>query len=136
MILLILSLLSPSSGYSSFQESITTSTSAGRKLSSVPSNFPCLAALRISLRNIYPLPSLLGSTPSDTRKVIALAWSVIILIDMSFSGSFLYSTPDISSTFFTIPLIAAMSKIVSTPSITAAILSRPMPVSIFGLESG
>jgi len=42
-----------------------------------PNNLPCLTALLKILLRIYPLPSLEGITPSLTKKVTALAWSVI-----------------------------------------------------------
>ncbi len=101
-----------------------------------PSNFPCLAALLRSLLRTYPLPSFDGITPSFTRKVTALEWSVI-----TFSEKF----SSLTLPFWLFVNLAAysnnvkrrsVSMLLDIPCTIAAILSSPAPVSIFFLGSG
>ena len=77
-----------------------------------------------------------GCTPSDISIVTALTWSVTILNEISELLSFPYSTPERLDTLFNMFLTVSISNMLSTPCIIVAILSSPIPVSIFLFFNG
>ena len=66
---------------------------------------------------------------------MALMWSVITLKEISKSLSSPYFFPETFAISSIISFIASISKIFSVFCKTVAILSSPIPVSIFGCES-
>ena len=117
-------------------EAATASTRRYKKAPSFPSSFAWREALLMMRLNTYPLPSFDGINPSERRKVIALIWSAITLIDMSLCGFLPYAAPDNDSTPEIIAENISVSKFVFLCCMTAVILSSPIPVSMLGFGRG
>ena len=116
--------------------STTLSTILYRNNSDCPNNLPCLTALLKILLRTYPLPSFDGITPSFTKKVTALEWSVITFSEKFSSLSLPYWLFVNLAASSTNGKRRSVSKLFDFPCTIAAILSSPAPVSIFFLGSG
>ena len=121
----ISSFLLTSSGYISFNISTSKSINPDNSFRSISNLFKCLVILRINLLKIYPLSILLGLPPSAIIIILALKCSATILL-LAIS-SFLASSNNLSI----IGLNISVSKGVSFPCNSIAILSNPRPVSTF-----
>ena len=75
-------------------------------------------------------------TPSAMRKAAALEWSAMTRMAMSVASELPYAFPESLERRAMMFSNMSVSKLLSFPWQTAAILSRPMPVSMHGSGSG
>ena len=127
----IKSFFSSSSGYPSFDPSMTVCASSTRNAPLIPRSLPWRHARRRRRLNTYPRPLFDGRIPSEIINVTERMWSVNTRIEVSVLSSFWYSTPAMLHTWSLKAFNVSMSNIESTSCTIHARRSSPIPVSMF-----